>query len=110
MPPSPLGWAEERRAFGPPSRSRADVPQAYLTIAPAELPRLRPLVRIVLNQICQRLTYRMDHDRTDRYETAPDETGRAETDHDRPDRDRPDPDRPASAEAPPEPAAAIRCS
>jgi type IV secretion system protein VirD4 len=55
----------------------------YLTIAPAELPRLRPLVRIVLNQICQRLTYRMDHDRTDRGgpdqgETAPDETARDE--------------------------------
>jgi len=72
----------------------------YLTIAPAELPRLRPLVRIVLNQICQRLTYRMDHDRTDRGgpdqgETAPDET----------DREQPDPDRPAGDEAPPEPAA-----
>jgi type IV secretion system protein VirD4 len=32
----------------------------YLTIAPAELTRLRALIRIVLNQICQRLTYRME--------------------------------------------------
>jgi type IV secretion system protein VirD4 len=32
----------------------------YLTIAPAELTRLRGLIRIVLNQICQRLTAKMD--------------------------------------------------
>ena len=61
----------------------------YLTIAPAELPRLRPLVRIVLNQICQRLTYQMDHDRTDPMDH--DETDHDRADHDGPVHDPPEP-------------------